>query len=742
MAGTPNRDAARLVFIQSLRQYHLSQLNDPHALLNLQGIGTSSLAGWFLGPKAENKEVFQRMVDTAIEEHCRSRQEYFPTDPGYVTEEIKKTPEYQTTIAHFEHHLKSLLHELRGSVPFWSYRWQSHMNWDLSMPSLVGYFAAMLYNPNNVAAEASPVTTMLEMEVGDDLCRMLGYSVPPRTDSTSSRPWGHITCDGSVANLESIWAARNLKLFPVTVAAALKKVPALAAARSITVALPTGGSGILIELSNWQILNLRIDDVLDLSPRLTSEYGIPLSTVTQALSGYSVQNLGIEELWRTWLPGIAVPIAFGPATMHYSWPKGAAIAGIGANNMIAVQVDGRARMSISHIRTLLEGALKRQQPVLMVIAVIGSTEESAVDPLADIIRLREELRLKGLEFEIHADGAWGGYFASILRPDPHATAQDHAMQARKKQAPTMSMSPYVMTQYKALGNADSITVDPHKAGYTPYPAGGLCYRNGSMRNLVSFTAPIVYHGGMDPTVGVYGVEGSKPGAAAAGVYLSHRVIRTDQSGYGKILGECFWSSKRLYAAMITMANQHDDFIIVPFQQLPAAEHGDLPPVVHAQYEFVRTQIVPKSDDELLADTKAMELFRNLGSDQIIIAYAFNFKNTDGTVNRNLSRANDLNNAVFNALSLQTFDPGTIPTIPMFVTSSSFDPATYGQPFVDAFGSRLGVDVTQGTAITFLVSTTMDPWITNTAHGSFIPKLVEVMRDTVVTAIQKFRTTNP
>jgi hypothetical protein len=89
----------------------------------------------------------------------------------------------------------------------------------------------------------------------------------------------------------------------------------------------------------------------------------------------------------------------------------------------------------------------------------------------------------------------------------------------------------------------------------------------------------------------------------------------------------------LYAAMITMANQQDDFIIVPFQQLPAAENGDPPPVVHAQYEFVRTQIVPKSDDELLADAKAMELFRHLGSDQIIITYAFNFKNEDGTMNR-------------------------------------------------------------------------------------------------------------
>jgi hypothetical protein len=44
----------------------------------------------------------------------------------------------------------------------------------------------------------------------------------------------------------------------------------------------------------------------------------------------------------------------------------------------------------------------------------------------------------------------------------------------------------------------------------------LCYRNGAMRGLIAFTASVVYHRGVVPTVGVYGIEGSKPGAAADG----------------------------------------------------------------------------------------------------------------------------------------------------------------------------------------------------------------------------------
>jgi glutamate/tyrosine decarboxylase-like PLP-dependent enzyme len=79
----------------------------------------------------------------------------------------------------------------------------------------------------------------------------------------------------------------------------------------------------------------------------------------------------------------------------------------------------------------------------------------------------------------------------------------------------------------AIRLADSITIDPHKTGLIPYPAGGLCYRNGSMRNFVTLTAPVVFRGDSDPNIGVYGIEGSKPGATAVACLLSHRVIGKD-----------------------------------------------------------------------------------------------------------------------------------------------------------------------------------------------------------------------
>jgi hypothetical protein len=59
-----------------------------------------------------------------------------------------------------------LIDQLKQSGTFFSMRTIGHMLWDTTMPGLLGYFAALLYNQNNVAAEASPVTTILEMYVG------------------------------------------------------------------------------------------------------------------------------------------------------------------------------------------------------------------------------------------------------------------------------------------------------------------------------------------------------------------------------------------------------------------------------------------------------------------------------------------------------------------------------------------------------------------------------------------------
>ena len=58
----------------------------------------------------------------------------------------------------FEDRLIELLAALKSDCPFHSPRYAAHMVAEQTLPSIAGYFAGMLYNPNNVSREAAPVT--------------------------------------------------------------------------------------------------------------------------------------------------------------------------------------------------------------------------------------------------------------------------------------------------------------------------------------------------------------------------------------------------------------------------------------------------------------------------------------------------------------------------------------------------------------------------------------------------------
>src|SRR5690606_39351223 len=91
----------------------------------------------------------------------------------------------------------------------------------------------------------------------------------------------------------------------------------------------------------------------------------------------------------------------------------------------------------------------------------------------------------------------------------------------------------------ALRHTDSVTIDPHKLGFVPYPAGAVSFRDPRVRDLVAADAPYVFHPGAPETqfIGRFILEGSKPGAAAAGVWMSHKVLPLDASGYGRLIAE-------------------------------------------------------------------------------------------------------------------------------------------------------------------------------------------------------------
>lgn len=695
----------------------------------LKGAGTRSPEAWFLGPKAENADEFERLIVEAIRDHSFWRRNFHPQDPTHITEQSKRHPSYLHAMDSLKDSFRSLMSFLKKSVPFFSDRYQGHMNWDTSIPSVLGYFAAMLYNPNNVAFEGSTATTILEMLVGDDLCRMLGYPLPDEgAGEKAVRPWGHITCGGTVANIEAIWSSRNLKFYPLSLRDALKSEPSLSAARELVVTTCDGRRAQLGALDAWSLLNLKVDEILALPARLTQEYGISSDTITAAMAGHSLQHLGIQELYRRCGADLPCsPVFLVPATKHYSFPKAAAVLGIGSANVLDIPVDCDARMSLSALEATLKRCLDERRPVYTVVSVVGSTEESAVDPLKAILDLRHRFQKEGLSFTVHADAAWGGYFASILRPDEGPRAKD----APSGPAAEIGMSRYVTAQLSALGRADSITVDPHKSGYVPYPAGALCYRNSAMRDMVTFKAPYIVHGDAEPTVGIYGLEGSKPGAAVAAVYLSHKVIRPTRSGYGQLHRKALFNCKRFYARLLCLARPEDRFIIVPVPRLPAEIGGG---DVENELQFIRERIDRPSLEELLADPEAMAVLPELGPDQNILTYAVNFKHPDGSINTSLELMNRLNKAIYDLLSIAPGDD--IYHYRMIVSTTDFSEEHYGNVFIEDYKRRLGVSASLGSTVTVLRSTMMAPWLLESPEGSILDVLEIELRDAIFKAMMR------
>jgi glutamate/tyrosine decarboxylase-like PLP-dependent enzyme len=487
------------------------------------------LASIFLGPKGENADVFERLLLEAFRDHVFWRRNFHPEDGFQVREMDKHAPEYDRSLSTLSTELMGLLGELKAGVPFFSPRYIGHMSSDLTMASLIGYFATMLYNPNNVAAEASPVTTRMELEVADQLARMIGYD--------PSRQWGHLTSGGTVANFEALWVARNVKYLPVAVRWAAEE----AGLAGLTVATPQGGRAALGEMDLWQLLNVGPEESMDLADNFRARLGDAGRSV-ELLSRNTLAALGYQEFGRRLSRQFGDALQDGavlvPSTAHYSWEKICRALGIGGAQLVHVPVDRRFRMDPTALEETLHALADRRQPVIACVSVIGTTEESAVDRLDLIADVRERVaRERGLAFHLHADAAWGGYAAAITRgPGGERRSYEDALH---DYAPEAWPEEGVFRGLCAMERTDTVTIDPHKLGFIPYPAGAVSFRDQRVRELVAVEAPYLFHRGVSEWgyIGRFIFEGSKPGAAAAGVWMSHKVLPLDSTGYGRLIGE-------------------------------------------------------------------------------------------------------------------------------------------------------------------------------------------------------------
>ena len=476
-----------------------------------------ALDACFLGPYGENDTLLEKLLVEFLRDHVYWRRNFHPEDPPAIATAAAHHPDYLAFESRMRRELHQLSAALKKSVPFHSPRYIGHMASDLLLPGLAAQMLTLPYNPNNVSEDAAPVTVDMEVQAGLQLARMLGYPHDPARDACA---FGHLTSGGTMANYQALRLALALKAFPVALRAA--QVPELA--------LPA---------DDWSAFNLSHADGIALL-QAWQQWLAAQAPAERTHWLHRVENERIEQLGLVGFfaahPSLRVPLVLAPVTAHYSWSKGLKLLGLGRDQLELLPTAGM-RLDPAALRDTLERCARERQPVLMCVAVLGGTEYGTIDPIDAVLAARHESRRHGLDFAVHVDAAWGGYLATLFRHEDGSLRTRDEVAADYTQFPT----PAVHAAFAALGDTDSVTVDPHKLGYLPYGSGAFICRDHRAMALLAERADYVFHAATPAgylaryrSLGQFIPEGSKSGAAAAAVYVTHRVLPLDHAHFGRL----------------------------------------------------------------------------------------------------------------------------------------------------------------------------------------------------------------
>jgi aromatic-L-amino-acid/L-tryptophan decarboxylase len=202
----------------------------------------------------------------------------------------------------------------------------------------------------------------------------------------------------------------------------------------------------------------------------------------------------------------------------HTWiQKAADVGGLGTGSVRWIATDAKLRMDVAALRRQIEADAAAGDVPFLVVGTAGSVSTGAVDPLPEIGALCKE---HGAWF--HVDGAYGGFAAAV--PE----------------------------DLRALSQADSVAVDPHKWLYAPLEAGCALVRDPETLRAAFAYHPPYYHFEERATNYVdYGPQNSR-GFRALKVWLALRHVGA--AGYRKMIADDI----RLSQVMAQAVSRHPD----------------------------------------------------------------------------------------------------------------------------------------------------------------------------------------
>lgn len=196
------------------------------------------------------------------------------------------------------------------------------------------------------------------------------------------------------------------------------------------------------------------------------------------------------------------------STEAHTWlQKAADLAGLGTDSISWIPTDGELRMDVDALRTRLREDEQAGAFPLAVVGTAGTVSTGAIDPLSELAALSRE---RGMW--LHVDAAYGGFAVAV---------------------------PGAAPDLKALREADSVAIDPHKWLYAPLEAGCALIRDRALlRDTFSYHPPY-YRFGEEGDGGPlnyleYGPQNSR-GFRALKVWLALR--QAGRSGYVRMIAD-------------------------------------------------------------------------------------------------------------------------------------------------------------------------------------------------------------
>jgi glutamate/tyrosine decarboxylase-like PLP-dependent enzyme len=219
-------------------------------------------------------------------------------------------------------------------------------------------------------------------------------------------------------------------------------------------------------------------------------------------SSGTIANL--EALWvaRELHPGRGIAYS---AEAHYTHGRMCGVLGVEG---VPVPVDQAGRMDAGALDDLLASGR-----VGTVVATAGTTGLGAIDPVHEVLAVTRDRGVR-----VHVDAAYGGFFTLLAGlPTPEG----------------LNAAPW-----RAIAQCDSVVIDPHKHGLQPYGCGAVLFRDPDVGRLYLHDSPYTYFTSSDLHLGEISLECSRPGAAAAALWLTFRLLPPTPEGLGRVLAAC------------------------------------------------------------------------------------------------------------------------------------------------------------------------------------------------------------